>query len=295
MLSFRDAAIRSAERNHLIKARSGFTPTMECPHCHRQTSLNSKNCKSCGGIVPPAQRLLEESGIIAAVSPATSAPPKQSQRAQKNDSFSRTAALGDRLIAFALDSTFLFGVFAIVDAWAFMRWGIVEGTELKLTLAALLVAESLNAAIFFLYLWLLEASFGATLGKAMVGIRVVQTTERNPLAALAIRNLLRVVDGLGFYLVGAVVAGCSRIHRRLGDICAGTVVIEEHFGYGVKIAAIAVWTAVLAGAVWCVPRICQTNAALPSRYLNQVVVQVGRSEESAYFTVASFHVNIKKK
>ena len=268
---------------------------MECPHCYRQTSLNSKNCKSCGGIVPPAQRLLEESGIIAAAAPATSAPPKQSQREQRNDSFSRTAALGDRLIAFALDSIFLFGVFAIVDAWAFMRWGIVDGTELKLTLAALLVAESLNAAIFFLYLWLLEASFGTTLGKAMVGIRVVQTTERNPLAALAIRNLLRVVDGIGFYLVGAVVAGCSRIHRRLGDICAGTVVIEEHFGYGVKIAALAVWAAVLAGAGWCVPRICQTNAALPSRYLNQVVVQVGRTEESAYFTVASFHVNIKKK
>jgi uncharacterized RDD family membrane protein YckC len=106
------------------------------------------------------------------------------------------ATLGDRLIAFALDCTFLFGASAIVDAWAFMRWGMVDGRELKLTLAALLVAESLNAAIFFRYLWLLEASFGATLGKAIVGIRVVQTTERNPLAALAIRNLLRVVDGL---------------------------------------------------------------------------------------------------
>ena len=203
------------------------------------------------------------------------------------------ATLGDRLIAFALDSIFLFGVFAIVDAWAFMRWGIVDGTELKLTFAALLVAEALNAAVFFLYLWLLEASFGATLGKAMVGIRIIRTTERNPLAVLAIRNLLRVVDGIGFYLVGAVVAGCSNFHRRLGDICAGTVVIEEHFGSWVKIASIALWTVVLAGAAWSVPRICQTNAALPSRYLNQVVVQVGRSEKSAYFTVASLHVEVQ--
>lgn len=266
---------------------------MECPHCHRQTSLHSKNCGSCGGVIPPAQHLLEESGIIAPASPTTSVPSEQVRPEQKDDHFYRTATLGDRLIAFVLDSTFLFGLFAVVDAWAFMRWGIVDGTELKLTLAALLVAESLNAAIFFLYLWLLEASFGATLGKAMVGIRVVQTTERNTLAALAIRNLLRLVDGLGFYLVGAVVAGCSRIHRRLGDICAGTVVIEEHFGYPVKISAIALWTAVLAGAVWSVPRICKTNAALPSPYLNQVVVQVGRSEKSAYFTVASFHVDVQ--
>ncbi len=203
------------------------------------------------------------------------------------------ATLGDRLIAFALDRAFLFGLFAIVDAWAFMRWGIVDGTELKLTLAALLAAESLNAAVFFLYLWLLEASFGATLGKAMVGVRVVRTAKRNALAALAIRNLLRVLDGLGFYLVGAVVAGCSNTHRRLGDICAGTTVIEEHFGYRVKIAALALWTAVLAAAVWSVPRICKTNAALHPRYLNQVVVRVGRSEKSAYFTVAGFHVDVQ--
>ena len=266
---------------------------MECPHCHRQTSLYSNTCGSCGGIIPPAQHLLEESGIIAPASPPASAPSKQVRRAQKDDRLYRVATLGDRLVAFALDSALLFCVFAIVDAWAFMRWGMVDGTELKLSLAALLVAESFNATIFFLYLWLLEASFGATLGKAMVGIRVVRTTKRNPLVALAIRNLLRVVDGLGFYLVGAVVASCSRIHRRLGDICAGTVVIEEHFGYRVKIAAIALWTTVLASAVWSIPRICNTNDALPSRYLNQVVVQVGRNEKSAYFTVASFHVYVQ--
>ncbi len=268
---------------------------MECPHCHRQTSPHAPSCESCGDIIPPAQHLLEESGIIGPAHPATSPPPKRVQLEQKDDTFYRMATLGDRLIAFALDCTFLFAVFAVVDAWAFMRWGIVDGTELKLTLAALLVAQSLNAATFFLYHWLLEAIFGATLGKAMVGIRVVQTTERNPLAALAIRNLLRVVDGLAFYLVGAMVAGCSKMHRRLGDICAGTVVIEEHFGYGAKIAAMALWTAVLAGAVWTVPRICQTNAALPSRYLNQVVVQVGRNEKSAYLTVARFHVDVGKR
>jgi uncharacterized RDD family membrane protein YckC len=203
------------------------------------------------------------------------------------------ATLGDRLIAFALDSTFLFGLFAMVDAWAFMRWGIVEGTELKLTWAALLVAESLNTVIFFLYLWLLEATFGATPGKAMVGIRVVRTNERNPLAVTAIRNVLRIVDGLGFYLVGAMVAACSGLHRRLGDLCAGTVVIEEDFGYGVKIAAIALWMASLAGAVWSVPQICNTNKALPSRYLNQVVVRVGRSEKSAFFTVAGLQVEVQ--
>jgi len=269
---------------------------MECPHCHRQTSPDAPSCASCGNIIPPAQHLLEESGILApAPSTTVPAPKKQVQLEPQGDSYTRMATLGDRLIAFALDCIFLFGVFAMLDAWAFMRWGIVDGSELKLTLAALLVAQALNAAAFFLYFWLLEASLGATLGKAVVGIRVVQTTERSPLAALAIRNLCRVVDGIAFYLVGAVVAGCSKMHRRVGDICAGTVVVEQHFGYAVKTAAIVFWATVLAGAVWSVPQICKANAALPSPYLNQVVVQVGRSEKSIYFTAASFHVDIAKK
>ena len=205
----------------------------------------------------------------------------------------RMATLGDRFVAFVLDSMVLFGVFIVVDAWAFMRWGSVEGWELRLSAAALLLAGTLNGTIFFLYLWLLEASFGATLGKAMVGIRVVRTNDSNPLLALAVRNLFRIVDGLGFYLVGAVVAGCSSLRRRVGDICAGTAVIEEEFGLGVKFLSVLLWAAVLAGAVWAVPRICAKDNAHPPRYLNQTVVQVGRTEHSAYFKVARLKIDVQ--
>ena len=266
---------------------------MECPHCHRQTSRYAENCRLCGGYIPASQHLLEESGLIEPAAPATGQLSHQVWRLEEDGTGCRTASLGDRLIAFALDCGFLFALFAALDAWAFMRWGIVDGTVLKLTVTALLVAESLNAAIFFLYFWLMEAGFGCTLGKAIVGIRVVQTTQRGPLKAFAIRNLLRIVDGFGFYLVGVVVAGCSRIHRRLGDICAGTVVIESRFAYGVKIGAVMLWMAVLAGAVWFVPRTCKTNAARHSRYLNQVVVEVGRSGNSPYFRVAGIHVQVE--
>lgn len=206
----------------------------------------------------------------------------------------RMATLGDRFLAFVLDSMVLFGLFAIVDAWAFMRWGTVEGWELRLPAASILVAGFFNAAIFFLYLWLLEASFGATLGKAIVGIRVVRTTDRNPFSALAVRNLLRIVDGLGFYLVGAVVAACSTLHRRVGDMCAGTAVIEEEFGTGIKLAAVLLWIAVLAGAVWQVPRLCTGNhVAHTPRYFGQTVVQVGRTENSAYFKVVRFKIDVQ--
>ena len=263
---------------------------MECPHCQRQTSPHAERCSACGGVIPPGQHMLEESGVV---EPAITLPGPTDPALEENTELYRMASLGDRFIAFALDTAFLFGVFAVVDAWAFMRWGMVEGHELKLTTASLLMAQFLNGVVLFIYLWLLEAGFGATLGKAIVGIRVVRTVERNPLVAFAIRNLMRVVDGFGFYLVGAVVAGCSRFRRRLGDICASTVVVEEEFGYAVKILAVVLWAGVLAGAMWSVPRICARNAARHVRYLDQVLVQVGRTEKSAYLKAAGLRIDIQ--
>jgi uncharacterized RDD family membrane protein YckC len=203
------------------------------------------------------------------------------------------ATLGNRFVAFVLDTLFLFGIFIVVDAWAFMRWATVEGAELRLTAASLAVAGLLNALILFAYGWLLEAIFGATVGKAIVGIRVVRYTERHPLSALAIRNLLRIVDGLGFYLVGALVAGCSGLKRRIGDLCAGTAVVEEEFGVGIKSLAVGLWVLVLAGAIWAVPRICTRSiAAQPPRFLGRIVVQVGTTEKAAYFQVARLRIDV---
>lgn len=270
---------------------------MECPHCHKQTSPQSETCQCCGRSIPPAQHLLDESGVldegdILEVAPYT--PPQEIQQRSPakdvDDSPYQVATLGDRFLAFVLDSVFLFGAFAIVDAWAFMRWGIADGTELKLSLAALLIAESLNIAILFVYFWLLEASFGATPGKVIVGIRVVRTTDTPALKAFAIRNALRLIDGLGFYLVGAAVAGCSAIHRRVGDLCAGTAVIEEEFGYPVKIGSVVLWMALVGGAVWSVPRICRANLAVQPRYLGRTVIRVGFAQHSAYFAIAGLRL-----
>jgi uncharacterized RDD family membrane protein YckC len=186
----------------------------------------------------------------------------------------------------------LFGLFAIVDAWAFMRWGAVEGTELQLTTAAVLVAIMLNSTILFLYGWLLEGACGATLGKALVGIRVVGSDGRGIFSSCAVRNALRVVDGIGFYLLGALVAGCSGIRQRIGDLFAQTAVVEESYGIGIKIGALIVLAGTLVGAGYEVPRICSVDRSVHSRHLNQVVVRVGRNGNSAYFRVARYSVDV---
>jgi uncharacterized RDD family membrane protein YckC len=264
--------------------------TMQCPNCQSQLSPYAAQCDRCGEEIPAGQHLLEESGVVEPA-PMVEAKSGARRRAGSGGDY-RFASLGDRFIAFVLDSAMLFGLFAIVDAWAFMRWGAVEGTELQLTMAAVLAAVMLNSSILFLYGWLLEGACGATLGKALVGIRVVGSDGRGIFSSCAVRNALRVVDGIGFYILGALVAGCSSIRQRIGDLFAQTAVVEESYGIGIRIAALIVLAGTLAGAGYAVPRICAVDRSVHSRHLNQVVVRVGRNGNSAYFRVARYSVDV---
>lgn len=264
---------------------------MECPHCHSQISSRTRHCKRCGGAIPSSQYLLEECGLTKPALSVSKTTTGGSPPVRLGGQY-RFARLGDRFIAFALDLALLFGPFAIVDAWAFMRWGTFDRTELQLTAASLVIATTLNATILFLYGWLLEATCGATLGKILVGIRVVRTTQRGALAACALRNLVRIVDGLGFYIVGTAVAACSEGRQRIGDMCAHTAVIEEKFGIAARVTAIVLWVVTLAGSGWAVPRICLANSAVPTPYLSQVVVRIGSTGNSVYLRVASFTLDL---
>ena len=72
-----------------------------------------------------------------------------------------------------------------------------------------------------------EAATGATLGKRMVGIRVVdEDGDRLTFGASLIRNLLRLVDALFFYLVGFLFAITSNRGQRLGDRAAHSIVVR---------------------------------------------------------------------
>ena len=73
-----------------------------------------------------------------------------------------------------------------------------------------------------------EGGTGATLGKRMVGIQVIgEDGEDLTLGAAVVRNLLRVVDCLFFYLVGAIFALTSAQGQRLGDRAAHTLVVRR--------------------------------------------------------------------
>jgi uncharacterized RDD family membrane protein YckC len=73
-----------------------------------------------------------------------------------------------------------------------------------------------------------ETAAGATLGKRMVGIRVVREDgEHVTFGAAVVRNVLRVVDALFFYLIGFLFALTSTRGQRLGDRAAHTIVVRR--------------------------------------------------------------------
>ena len=78
------------------------------------------------------------------------------------------------------------------------------------------------------YSIVLEATQGATLGKMALGLRVTRT-DGAPISwtESIIRNLLRIIDGLFVYLVGAILIWTSPLKQRLGDRVAKTVVVRR--------------------------------------------------------------------
>jgi len=156
----------------------------------------------------------------------------------------RLAGIGSRFIAGLLDTLILLGLFLILGlillatAWSRLSdpQGLVEQVG-ALTLAIL-------AALFFGLYWGYFVFFelrtnGQSPGKKAVRIRVVKDGGGAiTFADVAIRNLLRVVDGTGAYAIAGVSMFISRKGQRLGDLAAGTVVVHEAADDG---AASAAW------------------------------------------------------
>jgi len=82
------------------------------------------------------------------------------------------------------------------------------------------------------YYIVMEAHSGATFGKRLVGLKVVKQEEGATLSwqDSIVRNVLRLVDGLFFYLVAAILVWTSPTGQRLGDKIAGTVVVRARAG-----------------------------------------------------------------
>jgi uncharacterized RDD family membrane protein YckC len=82
--------------------------------------------------------------------------------------------------------------------------------------------------IVFVYYVSCEVLLGGTLGKLVLRLRVVDE-EGSAISwgASVVRNLMRIVDGLFFYLIGAIAIWSSPAQQRLGDRAAHTYVVRR--------------------------------------------------------------------
>jgi len=83
-------------------------------------------------------------------------------------------------------------------------------------------------AIIVMYFIVFEGLFGATLGKYLVGIRVVTASGGKPgVWKSTQRNVLRLVDALPILcILGIVLIATSANKTRFGDRVAGTLVVR---------------------------------------------------------------------
>ncbi len=89
----------------------------------------------------------------------------------------------------------------------------------------------LGFLLYYGYFAAFEALWGGqTPGKRAVGLRVISVTGQ-PITTFdaLLRNLLRIVDQMpGIYAVGVLSIFFTARNQRLGDLVAGTVVVQEH-------------------------------------------------------------------
>jgi uncharacterized RDD family membrane protein YckC len=121
-------------------------------------------------------------------------------------------SVGPRFLAVLIDTIILAIVNGIIGV-ALHNGGAVGG---------------ISAVIAIAYYIIMEATQGATVGKMVLGLRVVRI-DGAPISwnESVIRNLLRIVDGIAAYLVGAILVWNSPTRQRLGDRVAKTVVIRS--------------------------------------------------------------------
>ena len=127
--------------------------------------------------------------------------------------------VGRRAVAILIDTVLLFILGYIIA----MATGGTTGEGFNLHGGPAFLWLGIGLAYYIV----MEAMWGATLGKKAMGLKVVkQSGEPIDWQASIVRNVMRIIDGFLFYLVGAIVVWVSKKRQRLGDMAAHTLVVR---------------------------------------------------------------------
>jgi len=132
-----------------------------------------------------------------------------------------------RFLAYMLDLILLGIPFLLFFIYIFFD-ALFSGPEMLMREPVFLAVLSLATSIQFIYFTLTEWYFGRSLGKAVVGLRVLDDDlGKINFAQSAARNSGRYADiVLGFYLLSFILILRSPEKKRIGDYIAGTRVVK---------------------------------------------------------------------
>ena len=229
-----------------------------CPSCGAPAPT-TRRCPGCGGEVGPTSAFCGRCGlplgVPAAAAPANFAPPPPPSYAPPVQSISyapppppvdyapppppddwspaqprkrsrpapRYRGVFVRFIATLIDGL-IYMAFAWVMAGA-MGLGETSADGFDLSGGPFLLLSLASFGYFVVF----EGLFGGTIGKLILGLRVVNAKGQTPgIGAALVRNLLRIVDALPFlYIVGIIAVLGSEKKQRIGDRAAGTYVVSR--------------------------------------------------------------------
>lgn len=134
------------------------------------------------------------------------------------------AQIFKRIIAYLIDNIILFFSFGFFNFLFFGSW--FRHIKNFKFFATDWVCLSF-VLIYFLYFIIFEALFAQTIGKYIVKIKVVnEKGDKISFYTSFLRNILRLIDGIGFYIIGLLFIIKSKKNQRLGDRMAKSFVIK---------------------------------------------------------------------
>jgi len=191
----------------------------EVPAASTQSTAGAtgvRYCPSCGSSVPA------EANFCPSCQQQLGAVPGEHAPISTSHNYNVT---GQRLIAGLVDIIILWIIFLLMAA-SFGTFGETETNRFEVRLSN---AEFL---LFLLVLYAYYVSFetvsGATVGKLALGLEVVKLNGKPyDIGAALLRNVIRPIDAIFFYLPAIICIAVTEKRQRLGDLAAGTIVVRK--------------------------------------------------------------------
>lgn len=203
---------------------------MYCPKCGKETTEDDNFCISCGEELRSYKNRdnLHNTNVKSNhnygnevskedMSYSYSGIPTENSEIQ-------LASLGSRIVAYIIDTVVIFVL-------AILVLSVIASIQTTTDDLYYLLSYLVYALIFFGYFILLEGPLGKgrTVGKRVLKLRVVKKDQSMMgYGASFGRNILRLIDGLFFYIIGMILISDSNLNQRLGDRAADTIVIKEN-------------------------------------------------------------------